>query len=181
MVGADGDGTDTLLGFELPAASRLGRVIAEGEPDVIDLRFDHGTPERIRALGLGPAMYLPLGFENPGQAAVLVVARAADGEHFECFDLNLVRVFAAAAAAMLHTDDIPRTAEMRRLIAEQQERIGNFLLNSTIKEAFQVSLILGAIRPMATPTIAPRIDDATERLDALIRNLRKAVFDSASG
>lgn len=186
VVSADGACADALFGFEVQVnESLLGPAMAEGLPVTLDLQAAEGVPARIRELGLGPTLAVPLGDGDAAQA-ILVVARSAGEASFDDFDVNLVKMFAAATAVVLRAGDLRRNAEAERLVAEH-ERMSQFLIDSSIQKAFQIELILSSVRSMLAPrpissTVAPwivdRLDEAIGQLDDLIRDLRSAAFQS---
>lgn len=173
---ADGWGAEALLGCELSAtASLAGEVIASGTVDLVEaLSGAPDAPEPARALGLGPAAYVPLAHAGRSHG-VLVVARAVGTGRFDAFEVDLVSLFANAAAVALVVGDARREGERMRLI-EEDERIAQNLHDTVIQRAFSAAMSLAGLRQLTSGPTAARIDQTTLLLDEMVRDLRDAVF-----
>ena len=172
----DGPRTEVLFGMELSITeSRAGRVVTSGEIDEVDeVTEAPNVPDAVRALGLGPAIYVPLAHEG-ARVGVLVIARRRGEPPFDRFDVNLISLFANAAsvALVLGTNRL----ELDRLrVFEEDERIAGGLHDSVIQRAFAIALSLQAVRGFAAGQVLERIDSAVDGLDQLIRELRSSIF-----
>lgn len=170
---ADGPGTDVLLGVELSeTSSRSARVLASREIEVLD-EISLATNEAA-LLGLGAAAYVPLA-SGGDSIGVLVVAREHGAPPFDSFDLNLVGVFAGAAAVALTLGTARDRLDRLRLI-EEDERIARDLHDMVVQRAFAVGMSLQAVRQLAPGPVLDRIDAAVQSLDDMIRDLRNVIF-----
>lgn len=173
---ADGVGAEELLGYDVSTtASRAAAVVASGAIEVVEhLSSAPDAPEPARPLGLGAAAYVPL--VHAGQRhGVLVVARLAGSETFDAFEVDLVSLFANAASVALVLGAARREEERLRLV-EEDERIARDLHDTVIHRAFAAGMSLAAVRRLTSGTATERIDETTDLLDAMIRDLRDAVF-----
>jgi PAS domain S-box-containing protein len=175
VAAADGTAAAALLGLELSATSRSALVMQNAELDVVpDLSAATNVPPEVAALGLGPAMYLPMTARDRSVGA-LIVARSNGSAPFAEFDSLLARSFAGAAAMAIALGRARSDLERTRVSAEY-ERIAMDLHDRVIQRAFAVGMSLEAVRGLATGTVADRIDSAVEELDVVIRELRNSIF-----
>jgi PAS domain S-box-containing protein len=173
---ADGPGTDVLVGIELSeTTSRSAEVLASREIEVLE-EISHATnvPAAAALLGLGTTAYVPLASEGDS-IGVLVVAREQGAPSFDNFDLNLVGVFAGAAAVALTLGNAREQLDRLRLI-EEDERIARDLHDMIVQRAFAVGMSLQAVRQLAPGPVLDRIDAAVQSLDDMIRDLRNMIF-----
>ena len=117
---------------------------------------------------------MPLGGEDE-PIGVLVAARRQGEVSFSESELNVVRVFSAAAAVALTLGGNRHELERLRLI-EEDERIARDLHDTIVQRAFAVGMSLEAVRRLATGPVLERIDAAVDGLDEMIRDLRNAIF-----
>lgn len=175
VAAADGPLAQTLLGLELAPTSRSAAVMQNLELDIVpDLSTASNVPPPVAALGLGPAMYLPMTARDQAVGA-LIVARTVGAPPFAEFDALLARSFAGAAAMAIALGRARGDLERSRVSAEY-ERIAMDLHDRVIQRAFAVGMSLEAVRGLATGMVADRIDSAVEELDVVIRELRNSIF-----
>lgn len=176
VTAACGIGATSLLGFQpSPLTSRSARVLASGEIEVVD-DMSHAANVAVPAaeLGLGPGVYVPLGSADE-PIGVFVVARRRGEPGFTTPELNVMRVFSAAAAVALTLAGTRQKLDHLRLI-EEDERIARDLHDTIVQRAFAVGMSLEAVRRLASGPVLERIDAAVQGLDAMIRDLRNAIF-----
>jgi PAS domain S-box-containing protein len=175
VAAADGTEAGALLGLELSATSRSAQVMRGTELEMVpDLTAAANVPPEVAALGLGPAMYLPMAARDRSVGA-LIVARTKGSPAFAEFDALLARSFAGAAAMAIALGRARSELERSRVSAEY-ERIAMDLHDRVIQRAFAVGMSLEAVRGLATGMVADRIDSAVEELDMVIRELRNSIF-----
>lgn len=175
VAAADGPVAAGLLGLELSPTSRSAAVMRGTGLDIVpDLSSASNVPPPVAALGLGPAMYLPMSARDQPVGA-LIVARTGGSTEFAEFDALLARSFAGAAAMAIALGRARSDLERARVSAEY-ERIAMDLHDRVIQRAFAVGMSLEAVRGLATGMVADRIDSAVEELDMVIRELRNSIF-----
>lgn len=165
-----------LVGTTVPLnASVSGMVLETAAPIIVDSATDDPrVAESVRALGFGPALFVPL-VAGERRFGAMVVARRQDEPMFSDGDVATARLFAGSAAIALAFGETRTELEHQRFVAEQ-ERIGRELLNRVVHDLYAVGLSLQSGVGLATPQVAARLDDAVTRLDGVIRELRAVVF-----
>lgn len=173
---ASGLGEERFAGASISAdRSRAADVLRSGQVEVIsDLASSPNVPAFSAELGFGPAVYVPLGTEDE-PVGVLVAARRVGDAAFAQREINVVRVFSAAAAVALALGGTRHELERLRLI-EEDERIARDLHDTIVQRAFAVGMSLEAVRRLASGPVLERIDAAVKGLDDMIRDLRNAIF-----
>src|SRR3954454_15062488 len=102
VAAVDGEGAETITDGTISAESLAATVMREGVPTTVgDARTDPRIwPGLLRAAGVGPALYVPLGGADE-TLGTLVVARVGDKPGFSNEMLRLVESFAGQAAIAL--------------------------------------------------------------------------------
>jgi signal transduction histidine kinase len=155
---AEGDRGPILLGRSFPAGgSCAGRALAAGRP-VVTIAGD----PLLAGLGAGPTVAVPLGTGRDCLGA-LVLARPAGGAPFVGDEAEMVRAFAAEAAAVLGTVQV-RVDLTRLSVLEDSERIAMELHDGVVQTLFAVSLSLEAL---AGPGGRPADRERTQLLEAV--------------
>jgi PAS domain S-box-containing protein len=173
---ADGAGTDTLLGLVLSAeSSRSARVLHSGSSETIeDLSTVPTAPPQYVALDLGPGLYVPLVAEDR-HLGTLVLGRARGEPGYSPLDVAFAEVFATSITAAIVL--AKSRAELDRLgILAEDERIARDLHDTVIQQLFALGMSLQATRFGIEGVAAARIDDAVDRLDEVIREIRNTIF-----
>jgi PAS domain S-box-containing protein len=179
---ADGEVASSLIGFELPEHSLSSEAAARGTAFAVDdVSSDPRVPPEVRRLGYGNSLFAPL-TGGDRVYGTLIAARWRTDEPFSPLDLNVVRVFAGAAALAIAQGE--NRTELDRLRAvEDHERIARELHDSVIQRLFSVGLLLqGSLRLAATGELRDRLTKAVDELDGIITSIRSTVFGlSAEG
>ncbi len=172
----DGPGTEALLGTALSAdTSRSAEAMRTGAPEMIeDLFTATNVPAAVVGLNLGPGLYVPL-VADERRLGTLVLARARGGPAFGPLDIALATVFASSTAAAIELAEVRSELERTGIVAED-ERIARDLHDTVIQDLFGVGLSLQAARSSATGTVGERIDEAVDRLDTIIKEIRNTIF-----
>ncbi len=172
----DGPGTEVLLGTALsPDSSRSAEVMRTGAPEMIeDLFTATNVPDAVVELNLGPGLYVPL-VADERRLGALVLGRVRGGAPFGPLDIALAAVFASSTAAALELAEVRAELERTGIVAEE-ERIARDLHDTVIQDIFGVGLLLQAARSSSTGLVAERIDEAVDRLDSIIREIRNTIF-----
>jgi len=145
-----------------------------GDPTVDDLSTD------VRDLGAadpyGPTALLPIAVGGD-EIGVLAVAWSTDSETFV---ENLVPLLAALAQQMGLALVAGRSQQNRSRLAmfEDRERIARDMHDLVIQRLFATGLSLQAAgRLTQHPTIATRLNEAVDELDAAIKDIRHTIFE----
>jgi PAS domain S-box-containing protein len=172
----DGPRTEPLLGTALSAeTSRPAQVMRTGAPEIIeDLSTATSVPDAVAGLDLGPGLYLPL-VADERRLGLLMLGRLRGGAQFGPLDIALATVFASATAAAIELGEVRSELERVAIVAED-ERIALDLHDTVIQELFAVGMSLQAERMLATGRVRERIDEAVDRLDSVIRDIRNTIF-----
>jgi signal transduction histidine kinase len=176
VTSVDGPGTEILLGVALSAeSSRSAAVMRTGTSEVIeDLSVATNVPIEVKALDLGPGLYVPL-IADERRLGTLVIARRHGAPAFDRVDLAFAEVFASSAAAAIELGEV--RSELERLgIVNEEERIARDLHDTVIQEIFAVGMALQATRATVSGVAGERIDAAVDRLDGIIRQIRNTIF-----
>ena len=173
---SDGTGSASILGLEITSEGSFAKqAMTRGESIIVaDMSSETSVPPEMKALGLGPGLFCPLGIEER-ILGVLVVARPLGGQGFSANDTALVEVFANAAMVALTLGEARVELEQLQATAER-ERIGRDLHDTVIQQLFALGMGLQSIEPMTTGTVAGRIDRIVDGLDEVIRQIRETIF-----
>lgn len=176
VVAAEGQGAASLLGVRFDrTTSAAGEVLRTGRPDVIDDATSAPVvPSEIRALDLGPRFYVPL-LQADRAMGVLAVGRAKDAAPFESLDIAVGELFAGAIAAALELGAARRELERLKVVGED-ERIARALHDTVIQQLFAVGMSLQAVRPAIAGAPGDRVDQAIDRIDDVIKEIRNTIF-----
>ena len=145
-----------------------------GDPTVDNLSTD------VRAIGAsdpqGPTALLPITVGDD-EIGVLAVAWASDAETFV---EDIVPPLAALAQQMGLALVAGRAQRDRSRLAllEDRERIARDMHDLVIQRLFATGLSLQAAgRQAQNPTVATRLDEAVDELDAAIKDIRHTIFE----
>lgn len=145
-----------------------------GDPNV------DGLPRDVRELGAadphGPTALLPITVGDD-EIGVLAVAWGADAETFV---ESVVPPLAALAQQMGLALVAGRSQRDRSRLAmlEDRERIARDMHDVVIQRLFATGLSLQAAgRQAQNPTVATRLDEAVDELDAAIKDIRHTIFE----
>ena len=172
----DGPGTEVLLGTALSAeTSRSAEVMRTGAPEIIeDLFTATNVPDAVVGLNLGPGLYVAL-VADERRLGTLVLGRVRGGPLFGPLDIALATVFASSTAAAIELGEVRAELERTSIVAEE-ERIARDLHDTVIQDLFGVGLSLQVARSSSAGPVAERIDEAVDRLDTIIREIRNTIF-----
>ena len=175
------------VGFDEVQVAAVGRL-PQGR-GVLGLLIKHPTPLRLADIadheeraGFPPShppmtsfLGVPITVRNEPFGNLYLTDKAGGAEFTE-EDEDLVSALAKAAA--LAIDKSRSHAQLLRLsLADEQERIGRDLHDTTIRRLFAVGLTLhGAKRLLGRPEAGARMQQAIDELDETIREIRSTVF-----
>lgn len=143
-------------------------VVAVGR-DAARLRGRRGTQAALLH-GFGPSVRSPLEARNRNYGT-LVVANRVDGSSFAPEDVEVVETFAQQAALAF---DAVRSAN--------RERLGRDVYDNVIQRLYAAGLTLETLEDAdLAPDVADRITKTVEALDAMIREIRGAIFPFGPG
>ena len=175
VVVSAGETTDLIDGLRIPiAGSTSGAVFTDHIPrNVSHLGFDLATGLTVE---FGPALVMPLGADD-AMAGVLLAIRKPASPDFGENELQLVATFADQAALALQR--ARRSSALRELeVLADRDRIARELHDHVIAQLFAIGLGLhGTQRRAKSPAVAARIAEHIEQLNAVITEIRTAVFD----
>ena len=159
-------------------------IVAAREPVLLLTRPGDPTADNlsaeVRELGEsdlhGPTALLPI-IVGDDEIGVLAVAWAADAETFV---ENVVPLLAALAQQMGLALVAGRSQQDRSRLAmlEDRERIARDMHDLVIQRLFATGLSLQAAgRQAQAPTVATRLNEAVDELDAAIKDIRHTIFE----
>ncbi|MFD3042006.1 sensor histidine kinase [Mycolicibacterium senegalense] len=159
----------------------LGRGTTE---DAVGAAFRGGTPHRLDRLELdgsgGPALVLPLRAVDT-VAGVLVAVRADGARNFTAEQLDMAAAFADQAAVAWQLASSQRTVRELEILADR-DRIARDLHDHVIQRLFALGLSLqGTIPRTQSPEIRQRLTSTVDDLQAVIQEIRTAIFDLHGG
>ena len=173
---SDGDGAASIFGIEVASDGSIAKkAMMEAESIIVgDLSTEMTVPAEMKALGLGPGLFCPLGVEDRILGA-LVVARPRGAPSFTANDTALVEVFANSAMVALTLGEARVELEQLQATAER-ERIGRDLHDTVIQQLFALGMGLQSIERLTSGSVAGRIDRVVDGLDEVIREIRETIF-----
>lgn len=161
------------------------RDLADAAAAWAEVTAEDGTRVLARAGGSGPAEdgpVLTVPFSpSAGARGTLSLAWLPDQEdrHYS-LDEGLVAAYAEQATLSLQLAEA-REEQRRLAVFEDRDRIGRDLHDLVIQRLFAVGLGLqGASRMVEKPSVAARIEQAVDDLDATIKDIRRAIFGLSS-
>ena len=169
--------------MDVPAIPVEGSVIGEAFVKRLPGRFDSLTLIPGDATVTGPALVLPLRATD-AVAGVLVALRPVGAPPFSSDQLDMMSAFADQAALAWQLASAQR--QMRELsILTDRDRIARDLHDHVIQRLFAVGLALQGTIPRArSPEVQQRLMGCVDDLQAVIQEIRTAIFDlhgSSSG
>jgi signal transduction histidine kinase len=174
---ADGAAADALHDGVIAAEALAVTVMREGVPAIVtDARTDPRIwPGLLQTVGVGPALYVPLGAAGE-TVGTLLVARLGDAPAFGTETLRLVESFAVQAAIALRLGAAAADREQLAVLGDR-DRIARDLHDLVIQRLFATGMSLeGAIRGMQPPEKVERVRQAVDDLDATIKEIRTSIF-----
>jgi GAF domain-containing protein len=152
-------------------------IVAQGPVVIADPGTDPRTPATAElAVGMiGETVAIPM-IGGGGTNGVLAVSRRPGDEPFNDLDRDLINAVAAHAGLALHLAQVRRDNEQLRLI-EDRAQIAEDLRRRVIQRLFGHGLALQATASRTTnPHTRTAIEDQIGEVDAIIRDIRAAVF-----
>lgn len=150
----------------------------------IGVSFTDRIPQRLENLDIGisdevsdgPALVLPL-CNSDTTLGVVVVLRRKGAPHFSDEQLTMMSAFADQAALAWQLATVQRHTRELAVLTER-DRIARDLHDHVIQRLFAVGLSLqGAIPQAANTQVQQRISDSVDELQAVIQQIRSAIFD----
>jgi two-component system sensor histidine kinase DevS len=171
------------IGEIVEAAAGLTITLAD---NVIGEAFAKRDPQRVERIELdglddaGPALVLPLRAADT-VAGVVVVLRHGDADTFTEEQLDMMAAFADQAALAWQLAMTQR--RMRELdVLTDRDRIARDLHDHVIQRLFAVGLALqGAVPHTRVPEVRQRLSGVVDDLQAIIQEIRVAIFDLHGG
>jgi len=188
IVVVDGELAMSIVDQRLSIEGTLnGEVIRTGQPVVVKSMLAAATStgrdaadadQAWSALAeLGPVMIVPL---RSGTGTLGTLVLAAHGDHRGAFtsqDVQLAESFAAQAALALARAQAQADRELLAVIGDR-DRIARDLHDVVIQRLFATGLGLQTTARLTTRTqVRARVDAAVDDLDAVIRDIRGAIFE----
>ncbi|MUL85129.1 MULTISPECIES: GAF domain-containing protein [unclassified Mycolicibacterium] len=185
VPGSEGpaDKADTLVVAATAGSPTAIDVIPVGPQaveDAVGAAFRDGTPHRLDRFELdgsgGPALVLPLRTVDT-VAGVLVAVRADGARGFTAEQLDMAAAFADQAAVAWQLASSQRSMRELEILADR-DRIARDLHDHVIQRLFAVGLSLQGTIPRAhSPEVQRRLTDTVDDLQAVIQEIRTAIFD----
>lgn len=172
----DDDATDLVVAEVVGTA---GVTVGDLVPVIgteVGRAFTSRTPASVDKLDAGPALVLPLRATDE-VAGVLVTVRAAGARSFTSDQLEMMAAFADQAALAWQLASTQR--RMRELdVLTDRDRIARDLHDHVIQRLFAVGLALQGTIPRArSAEVRQRLTDCVDDLQAVIQEIRTAIFD----
>jgi signal transduction histidine kinase len=171
---AEGTAEDELteMSYALDGTA-AGEVFREGRPlhspDPLD------ADSRLRELGYGPELLLPLG-AGDSVRGVLALAKCVGRMPFSAGDVRALEAFGGQAAIALELADSRRDAERLSLL-EDRDRIAKDLHDVVIQRLFATAMtLMSTVRLVEHPEASGRLQHAIDELDETIRQIRSTIF-----
>ena len=169
-------------GAAIPIAGTVAgaAIAAHGLIVITDPGSDPRTPATAEGSDgmIGETAAIPV-IGECGVNGVLSVSRRPGDEAFDDLDRDLITAVAAQAGLVLHLTQVRRDNEQVRLIEDRQQ-IAEDLRYRVIHQLFGHGLALQATASRATnPQTRTAIETQIDEVDAMIRDIRAAVFPSA--
>lgn len=183
LQAVSGAHAEQLQGQAFPRdGSVSGEVIETGRPSISgDLAADDGAFQPVVRIGeMGPAIFVPLSVAGK-PFGTLGVANLHRGQPFTENDLRMVETFAAQAAVAV---EYARAHEelQRMAVMLDRERIAKELHDGAIQSLFAVGMGLEATAALTDDgEVVQRIDQASQEVDRVIRDLRNYIFGLRPG
>jgi PAS domain S-box-containing protein len=180
---ADGQVPGPLVGSELPSDPVIADVLRAGRPVFLnDLRAS--CPKLPGIDQLGAALLVPMvagtavtGTAQTGVIGILVSAAPAGASPFRPLDLELLQAFANQAELVL-SYELAQQALRERQLSDDRERIARDLHDHVIQQLFGTGIGLqNAAGHTEDAGVRGLIDEAVDRLDTTIRQIRTTIFD----
>ncbi len=175
---ATGERADEARGLVLPIQGSLsGLVLTTGEPVIVaDFSRDERSPQVARdALGLGPAVVVPLGTSG-NVRGVLTAGRTPGRQPFAPAAAEMIATFAAQAAVAVELAEHRRESE-RLSVFEDRDRIARDLHDLVIQRLYATGMSLEGATPLISrPEVATRVRTAVDAMDETIKDIRATIF-----
>jgi signal transduction histidine kinase len=176
---ARGDREAALEGTTYAAAGSVAASVMEGRQprliDEADAAELPATPEREA----GPTMAIPLVAAGHPQGA-LVVSRAPGHGRFTAVDVEMAADFAGRVSVAFQLARA-RDDQQRMLLLEDRGRIARDLHDNVIQQLFATGLDLQSVAgALASESLAERVNQSVDALDAAIAQIRTAIFALSS-
>jgi len=174
---ASGPESARAVGGRLPVMrSGTGRAFGIRTPGGADSFED--APFALDAFG--PALIVPLRAAD-GAAGVLVTMRRRGRPAFDADQLALMTSFADQAALALRLAGVQREKNELSLLADR-DRIARDLHDHVIQRLFAAGLSLhGTLARLDSPDLRDRVDATIDELQAIVGDIRTAIFDLHDG
>ncbi len=167
-----------LDGLAFPAAGSLcARAIASGRPFLVG-GGDRAVSGPESLLILGPTLLVPVaGAGESGRPAVVFTAsRVSGAPPYTAVDLDSAEEFARLARAGLHVER-SITDRARLAVRTDRDRIAREMHDRVIQRVFAAGLAVQALGGIISdPVLAQRLADQVGALDAVIVEIRNAIF-----
>jgi two-component system, NarL family, sensor histidine kinase DevS len=173
VVETVGSAVDCTVGQTIPVAgTSIGDVFVNSTPRRVD-RIDL---DGLEDHGVRPALLLPLRAAD-AVAGVVVVLRRGGAGSFTDEQLEMMSAFADQAALAWQLATSQR--RMRELdVLTDRDRIARDLHDHVIQRLFAVGLSLqGTVARTREPEVQQRLSEAVDDLQAVIQEIRTAIFD----
>jgi two-component system, NarL family, sensor histidine kinase DevS len=175
---ATGERADEARGLVLPIPESLsGLVLTTGEPVIVAdfSRDERSAPVARDALGLGPAVVVPLGTQG-NVRGVLTAGRAPGRQPFAPAAAEMIATFAAQAAVAVELAEHRRESE-RLSVFEDRDRIARDLHDLVIQRLYATGMSLEGATPLISrPEVATRVRTAVDAMDETIKDIRATIF-----
>jgi signal transduction histidine kinase len=168
---ARGEGARVLQGTEMTAeGSLVSRALESGGPVVVD----SVAPPGGGGAGYGPTVAVPL-FADGQSLGALTISRPVGSERFSTADLEMAADFARQTSVAMAFARARLDRQQLELV-EDRTRIARDLHDHVIQRLFGAGLALQSASGLAEPTLAARIAEQVDAIDAAISEIRTVVF-----
>lgn len=172
---ASGLGGEELTSRSFPLANTFaGRVIAQGDPVLVDQHEELEPDGLAYPALLGPSMVIPFGHSDR-PTGVLIVSRTKERLPFSQKDLDLGVSFASHIGVAVDRAESQR-ARRRVALLEDRSRIARDLHDHVIQRLFATGLSLQGTAAVLDGEAAERITAQVDEIDGAIAQIRQSIF-----
>lgn len=170
---ARGEGAEEVIGRVYPASGTLVSQALETGAAAYSEGEAAGTVAEWQP-AFGPTYAVPLTASDT-RLGVLTISRPIGGPRLTGAELEMAHEFAVQASVALEVSR-GRIDRRRLELAEDRARIARDLHDHVIQRLFATGLSLGALASAVPDRMRPQLDEQVDAIDAVIRQIRTAVF-----
>ncbi|MFC4787212.1 GAF domain-containing protein [Nocardioides sp. MAHUQ-72] len=172
---------EDLAGRHVPLGlSRLGQVLLEGRPLLVETYRDRDHPEPVLDQPVASLIAVPL-VQGPRLVGAVVVGRIAEHGSFDSTDLDQLEAYVGHASVALELNQ-SRADQAALAVLREHQRIAADLHDHVIQELFATGMGLQSmVHRVGEPEHQLRLGEYVDAIDATIRRIRTTIFRLSRG